>query len=86
MRTQQTPATKGAEEARQQLPSLLADADAGLTTLITRHGRIVAAIVPADAVKREPPASLLALAGSGKGLWGGDSARAIAEMRNEWNR
>lgn len=79
-------AIKGAEQARQQLPSLLADAAAGITTLITRHGRVVAAIVPADAATREPQASLLALAGSGKGLWGTDSARAVADLRDEWSR
>lgn len=86
MRAHPIHTTKGAEQARQQLPSLLADAAAGVTTLITRHGRVIAAVVPADAVTREPPVSLLSLAGSGKGLWGSNSAHAIAELRDEWSR
>lgn len=80
------PATKGAEEARQQLPAILAAAAAGRTTVITRHGREIAAVVPAGAIKRARPASLLALAGSGRGLWGRDSSRAIAALRDEWTR
>jgi len=77
--------TKGAEQARQQLPTLLDHAAAGGTTLITRHGRVVAAIVPAELVTRAP-VSLLSLAGTGAGLWGGDSAEQIAELRDEWSR
>jgi antitoxin (DNA-binding transcriptional repressor) of toxin-antitoxin stability system len=34
---------KGAEEARNQLPDLLAAAEKGRSTIITRHGRPVAA-------------------------------------------
>jgi prevent-host-death family protein len=78
--------SKGAEEARQQLPAILAAAAAGRTTVITRHGREIAAVVPAEAIKRARPASLLALAGSGRGLWGRDSSRAIAALRDEWTR
>jgi prevent-host-death family protein len=37
---------RGAEEARNQLPDLLAAAEKGRSTVITRHGRPVAAIVP----------------------------------------
>lgn len=62
------PVSKGAEEARQQLPAIL---DA------------------AAAVKWARPASLLALAGSGRGLWdreGRDSSGAIAALRDEWTR
>jgi prevent-host-death family protein len=78
---------KGAEEARNQLPELLAAAEKGRTTLITRHGRPVAALVPAsavDAVARQE--SLLPVAGSGRGLWGKDSRRRIGELRDEWSR
>lgn len=39
---------KGAEEARAELPSLLDAAERGETTLITRRGRAVAALVPSD--------------------------------------
>ena len=78
---------KGAEEARNQLPDLLEAAEKGRSTVITRHGRPVAAIVPLDEYERtgrqEP---LTSLKGSGRGLWGVDSARTIREMRNEWKR
>ena len=40
---------KGAEEARNQLPDLLAAAEQGRSTIITRHGRAVAALVPIEA-------------------------------------
>ncbi len=80
------PVSKGAEEARQQLPAILADAAAGRTTIITRHGRAVAAVVPAAAARHKKPASLLLLVGSGKGLWGKDSTQAINKLRDEWQR
>ena len=34
--------------------------------------------------ERQP--SLLTLAGSGRGLWGDDSAAAIAALRDKWGR
>jgi prevent-host-death family protein len=80
------PVTKGAEEARQQLPAILAEAAAGRTTIITRHGRVIAAVVPAAAARQTRPASLQALAGSGRGMWGTDSSKTIAKLRDEWNR
>ena len=70
---------KGAEEARNQLPDLLDAAEKGEATIITRHGRLVAALIPIAAystVRRQQP--LLPLAGSGRGLWGKDSARTQA--------
>ncbi len=76
--------SKGAEEARQQLPAILAAALAGHTTFITRHGRQVAAVVPATDVKPNP-ISLLSIAGSGKGLWGRRSSDLIRELRDEWS-
>lgn len=78
--------SKGAEEARQQLPAILAAAAAGRTTLITRHGRKIAAVVPASAVSAAKPVSLLALAGTGRALWGRDSRAAINALRDEWAR
>jgi prevent-host-death family protein len=57
---------KGAEEARNKLPDLLTAAEKGRATIITRHGRPVAALVPIGAygaaVRRPPPK------GSGRGL------------------
>jgi len=78
---------KGAEEARSQLPDLLAAAEKGRSTIITRHGRPVAALVPIDAygsaVRQQP---LLPLAGTGRGLWGKDSTRTVRKLRDEWDR
>jgi prevent-host-death family protein len=78
--------SRGAEEARQQLPAILAAAAAGHSTIITRHGRAVAAVVPTDALRPRKSVSLLTLAGTGRGMWGKDSARTIAKLRDEWNR
>ena len=86
MKTSPRPMSKGAEKARQELPSILAAAAAGRSTIITRHGREVAAVVPAASVKPLKPRPLLALAGSGRGLWGKRSARTIARLRDEWSR
>ncbi|MBS0212896.1 MAG: type II toxin-antitoxin system prevent-host-death family antitoxin [Proteobacteria bacterium] len=86
MKTPTRPQTKGAEEARQQLPAILSAAESGRTTLITRHGRNVAAVVPVSAVQRRSAVSLLDLAGTGRGMWGHDVSRSIAKQRDEWNR
>jgi prevent-host-death family protein len=78
---------KGAEEARAELPSLLDAAERGETTLITRRGRPVAALVPSDRmpiVSRQY--SLLGAAGTGKGLWEEEGGTDIATLRNEWDR
>src|SRR5262249_52892813 len=78
---------KGAEAARNELPDLLAAAEKGRPTIITRHGRPVAALVPIDsygAALRQPP--LLPLKGSGRGLWGRSSAITIRKLRDEWSR
>jgi prevent-host-death family protein len=78
---------KGVEDARNQLPALLAEAEKGRATVITRHGRAVAAIVPIERAaggKRQKP--LAGLAGSGRGLWGKDSSRTLRRLRDEWSR
>ena len=75
---------KGAKEARSQLPALLDAAEQGRSTIITRHGRPVAALVPMSAYEpaaRQQP--LLPLKGSGCGLWGKDSTRTIG--RKAWS-
>ena len=85
-------AAKGADEARSTLPALLDLAERGKSTVIRRHGRPVAAVVPIalyEAIQRaqQPKQrSLLSLSGSGGGLWGEDSMRTIREMRDEWSR
>lgn len=86
MNSSPKPKSKGAEEARQQLPAILADAAAGRTTIITRHGRVVAAVVPAASARPVKPISLQSLAGTGRGLWGRDSRKTIDRLRDEWSR
>jgi prevent-host-death family protein len=39
----------GAEEARNELPHLLDEAEKGRSTVITKHGRPVAALAPVEA-------------------------------------
>jgi antitoxin (DNA-binding transcriptional repressor) of toxin-antitoxin stability system len=78
--------TKGVEEARRAFPALLDAASQGGTTIITRRGIAVAAIVPAGDAAKVRPISLMSLAGTGKGLWGTDSTRTVARMRDEWTR
>jgi prevent-host-death family protein len=79
---------KGAEEARNQLPDLLEAAEKGRSTIITRHGRPVAALVPIEAygatVIRQQP--LMPVAGSGRELWGKNSTRTLRKLRDEWSR
>ncbi|MGA7485735.1 MAG: type II toxin-antitoxin system Phd/YefM family antitoxin [Xanthobacteraceae bacterium] len=78
---------RGVEEARNQLPDLLDAAEKGQPTIITRHGRPVAALMPIEAygaaLRQEP---LTPLAGSGRGLWGKDSTRTLRRLRDEWSR
>jgi prevent-host-death family protein len=72
----------GAAEARAQLSNLLDTAEHGQATIITRHGRPVAVVAPVgglDAAARQAP--LTPLEGSGRGLWGDDSAETL---RQEW--
>lgn len=77
----------GAEEARINLPRLLEAAEKGRSTVITKHGRDVAAIVPAKALKATVrQESILPLVGSGKGLWGKNSTQTIRKLRDEWER
>jgi prevent-host-death family protein len=78
---------KGVEETRAELPAVLDAAARGRTTLVTRHGRPVAAIVPVGQVATaRRQISPLTLKGSGKGLWGANSARTLRRLRDEWER
>ncbi|MEO8378023.1 MAG: type II toxin-antitoxin system prevent-host-death family antitoxin [Acidobacteriota bacterium] len=78
---------KGAEEARNQLPDLLEAARKGRSTIITKHGRPIAALVPVDElVDRSAQRSLLSWRGTGRGLWGKNSTRALQALRDEWGR
>jgi len=76
---------KGVREARSELSDLLDAAEKGRSTLITRHGRPVAALMPIEAygtTERQEP--LTPLAGSGRGLWGNSSSRTLRKLGNEW--
>ncbi len=74
----------GAEQARKQFPRLLDEAARGNPTLITKHGRPYAALVSAAALEYSGGPELLALRGTGKGLWGKSIRRSIERMRDEW--
>lgn len=77
--------TCGAEEARSTLPELLQHAHQGSPTLITKHGKPYAALVPAaQLVVPANGVSLLALKGSGKGQWGPSPSEFVTELRDEW--
>ncbi len=77
---------KGVEEARNELPKLIDAAAAGHVTIITRRGRAVAMLAPLDGYSAKRQQSLLSIAGTGRGLWGRNSARAVDALREEWNR
>jgi prevent-host-death family protein len=78
---------KGVEAARKELPALLEEAQKGRSTIVTRHGRDIAAIVPVQQAQiRGRQKSILELAGSGKGLWGRNSTKTLRRLRGEWNR
>ena len=76
---------KGVTQARKQLPELIERAAQGKPTVITRHGTPVAAVVPVSYMAQcAARVDILALRGSGKGLWGHSVKRALRTMRDEW--
>jgi prevent-host-death family protein len=81
----------GLEQARAQLPHIASEAMAGYASVITRHGKPVAAVVPVDrvlspALAATHPGGILALRGTGQGLWPEGAARAVTELRDEWGQ
>jgi prevent-host-death family protein len=75
----------GSEEARAKLPELLEQAHRGVPTVITKRGEPYAALVPVtDRRARRRGSAFIALRGSGRGLWGSEVARALADLRDEW--
>ncbi len=79
----------GIEATRKRLPELVAAAARdGKTTLITRHGRTCAAIVPASAARPEgpPPLAMLQLRGSARGVWSSHPEGNVATLRDEWEQ
>jgi len=73
----------GAERARQQLPELLDRAHRGEATIITKHGKPYAALVPLDQHRSGAPVSLTSLRGTGKGMWG-EVGEYVGGLRDEW--
>jgi prevent-host-death family protein len=81
--------TYGLEQARAQLPLIAAEAQAGYSSEITRHGKPVAMVVPvqdwqAEQGRQLASGGILALRGSGRGLWPQGAAKAVSQLRNEW--
>lgn len=76
----------GLEQARAQLPHIASEAVAGHTSVITRHGKPVAVVVPVEQWRAQQvrQASILALRGTGRGLWPQGAGQAIADLRDEW--
>lgn len=79
----------GLEQARAQLPHIAAEARAGHTSVITRHGEPVAAVVPmsflrAQQAGRIRKGGILTLRGTGRHMWPEGAGQAVAHMRDEW--
>lgn len=78
----------GLEQARAQLPLIASEAVAGYSSVITRHDKPVAVVVPVaqwrEGQIRSRQGGVLALRGSGRGLWPEGAAPAVAQLRDEW--
>ena len=76
----------GLEQARAQLPHIASEAAAGNSSVITRHGKPVAVVVPVElwASVQSRPINVLALRGTGRGLRPHGAAQAVATLRDEW--
>jgi antitoxin (DNA-binding transcriptional repressor) of toxin-antitoxin stability system len=77
---------KGAE-ARDQVPDPLEASEHDESSTITRLGPPVAALMPIETYSPgSPQQPLTPFEGSGRGLWGGDSAPGLRPLRSEWSR
>jgi antitoxin (DNA-binding transcriptional repressor) of toxin-antitoxin stability system len=57
------------------------------STIITKHGRPIAALVPVqDSADQNAQQPLLPLKGSGRGLWRKNGVRTLRALRDEWSR
>lgn len=82
-------ANYGLEQARIQLPMIVAEAHAGVRSIITKHGKPYAAIVPIEDIQKSSTdadlaSGILALRGTGRGLWGPHVGQTVSELRDEW--
>ncbi|TMK40166.1 MAG: type II toxin-antitoxin system Phd/YefM family antitoxin [Alphaproteobacteria bacterium] len=77
---------KGAKEARNQLPALLDAAEKGQSTIVTKYGRPVAALVPIEAygaaVRQQP---LMSVAGYGDRLVPVRCESCVTNGAASWN-
>ena len=83
--------TYGLEQARIHLPLIIAQAHTGVTSVITRHGKPYAAVVSIKDMEKTKTTlaatpGVLALRGTGKGLWEQSTGSIVAELRDEWDR
>ncbi|MCX7201602.1 MAG: type II toxin-antitoxin system Phd/YefM family antitoxin [Burkholderiales bacterium] len=81
--------TYGLEQARAQLPRIAAEAHAGHTSVITRHGEPMAAVVPMSLLQswqagRIRKGGILALRGTGRHMWLEGAGQTVANLRDEW--
>ncbi|HYH43002.1 MAG TPA: type II toxin-antitoxin system prevent-host-death family antitoxin [Burkholderiales bacterium] len=76
-----------AEAARKKFPLLIEQAHQGKPTIVTKHGRPYAAIVPiTDIPQGKGQLDIQSLRGSGKGLWGRYPLTTLEKMRREWQQ
>ncbi|MDZ7813362.1 MAG: type II toxin-antitoxin system prevent-host-death family antitoxin [Ideonella sp.] len=85
----QDPKPYGLEQARAQLPRIASEAVAGYTSVITRHGKPVAVVLPvavweAQQQAHRPPVRVLSLRGTGRGLWPQGGGQEVSKLREEW--
>lgn len=88
--TMAKPPSYGLEKARAQLPRIVSEAHEGQTTIILRHGKPMAAVVPVDLLRvcepPEPaPLKLSSLRGTGRGFWTERADQVVDELRTEWD-
>ena len=66
----------GLEQARAQLPLIASEAVAGYSTVITRHGKPVAVVVPVEQWRDQQARSVK--------LWPDGAGPSVANLRDEW--
>jgi prevent-host-death family protein len=76
-------------QVRKHLTSIVTDAHAGTSCIITKHGKPYAAIVPIQNFENSRAAAdttigLLTLRGTGRGFWSSAVIQTIPELRDEW--
>ena len=81
--------TYGLEQARAQFPHIAAEARAGYTSVITRHGEPIAAVVPMALLHTRQSlgvrkGGILTLRGTGRHLWSTGAGAVVTELRDEW--